>query len=165
MTNKPQGKNPFELATYIDRFPKPIRWLYGDLNGNYFDFKGRCGAARFWLLNLFAFAYLAILLYVCDVFVSTLIVFFMLLLFGWFYIAVATFSIGVRRLHDMGKKGTLAVIPQLGIIYVILLYILEMIPNWAVLSGVFAVVAGAYAAMSMPGEKTANRYGPVPKED
>lgn len=41
MKNPTPGKNPFELASYVDKMPPVIRDLYLDMTIGYTDFGGR----------------------------------------------------------------------------------------------------------------------------
>ena len=66
MRNPTPGKNPFELGSYIDRFPLVFQWLYIDLNRDFFKLKGRTGVSRFWAMYIFSFIFLGIVYWTCH---------------------------------------------------------------------------------------------------
>mgnify|MGYP001764107124 CR=1 FL=1 len=103
MKNPTPGKNPFELESYRDKMPLHIRELYDDMTRNYTKLQGRAGLGRFWRFWAFAVCYLALLMVISDTTTDTILVFVGLVLCGWLYIAVPSFTISVRRLHDDGK--------------------------------------------------------------
>ena len=80
MRNPTPGKNPFELGSYIDRFPLVFQWLYIDLNRDFFKLKGRTGVSRFWAMYIFSFIFLGIVYWICEKLATTVIVYFSLLL-------------------------------------------------------------------------------------
>ena len=84
---------------------------------NYAKLQGRAGLGRFWRFWAFAVCYLALLMVISDTTTDTILVFVGLVLCGWLYIAVPSFTISVRRLHDDGKPVFWAVLPQVAIFY------------------------------------------------
>ena len=107
MKNPTPGKNPFELESYRDTMPLHVRELYDDMTRNYAKLQGRAGLGRFWRFWAFAVCYLALLMVISDTTTDTILVFVGLVLCGWLYIAVPSFTISVRRLHDDGKPDVL----------------------------------------------------------
>ena len=103
MKNPTPGKNPFELESYRDKMPLHVRELYDDMTRNYAKLQGRAGLGRFWRFWAFAVCYIALLMVISDTTTDTILVFVGLVLCGWLYIAVPSFTISVRRLHDDGK--------------------------------------------------------------
>lgn len=159
MRNPTPGKNPFELGSYIDRFPLVFQWLYIDLNRDFFKLKGRTGVSRFWAMYIFSFIFLGIVYWICEKLATTVIVYFSLLLIGWLYVAIPCVSIGVRRLHDMGKPGFLSVFPQFGTFFMTICVAFQEIPALPITLSVVAMSVIPLIFMSLPGEKKANKYG------
>ena len=119
MKNPTPGKNPFELESYRDKMPLHVRELYDDMTRNYAKLQGRAGLGRFWRFWAFAVCYIALLMVISDTTTDTILVFVGLVLCGWLYIAVPSFTISVRRLHDDGKPVFWAVLPQVAIFYLL----------------------------------------------
>ena len=119
MKNPTPGKNPFELESYRDKMPLHVRELYDDKTRNYAKLQGRAGLGRFWRFWAFAVCYIALLMVISDTTTDTILVFVGLVLCGWLYIAVPSFTISVRRLHDDGKPVFWAVLPQVAIFYLL----------------------------------------------
>ncbi len=111
MMKKPSGKNPFELGTYINKFPLPIKWLYEDFTSGLLNFEGKCSRAQFWNFYAFAFLFTCALGWIATSLAENDLIQAIVLVLGWLWIAVPAVSIGVRRLHDMGGKGVIATIP------------------------------------------------------
>lgn len=99
--------------------PLHVRELYDDMTRNYAKLQGRAGLGRFWRFWAFAVCYLALLMVISDTTTDTILVFVGLVLCGWLYIAVPSFTISVRRLHDDGKPVFWAVLPQVAIFYLL----------------------------------------------
>ena len=137
MKNPTPGKNPFELESYRDKMPLHIRELYDDMTRNYTKLQGRAGLGRFW--RFWAFA-------VC-------------------YLAVPSFTISVRRLHDDGKPVFWAVLPQVAIFYLLAEFTLGLPPNWIVWAILGAMAAVSFGFMSLPGIPLDDAYGEEPRED
>ncbi len=165
MRNPTPGKNPFELASYIDRFPLFCQWLYVDLNTAFLKLTGRSSVKRFWTLYIFSFIFLALLYWLCEKLITTVLVYFCLMLLGWLYVAVPCVTCGVRRLHDMGKKGFLAIFPQFGTFFITVCVAFQNIPPLPVVLCIAAMTVVPLVFMSLPGQKTANQYGPVPNDN
>ena len=159
MRNPTPGKNPFELGSYIDRFPLIFQWLYIDLNKDFFKLKGRTGVARFWVMYIFSFLFLAVVYWICEKLATTAIVYFSLLFIGWLYVAIPCVSIGVRRLHDMGKPGFLAVFPQFGTFFMTICFAFQEIPAMPITLAVAAMSVIPLIIMSLPAEPKENKYG------
>ena len=145
MKNPTPGKNPFELESYRDRMPFHVRELYDDMTRNYAKLQGRAGLGRFWRFWAFAVCYLALLMVISDTTTDTILVFVGLVLCGWLYIAVPSFTISVRRLHDDGKPVFWAVLPQVAIFYLLAEFTLGLPPNWIVWGVLGAITAVAFA--------------------
>lgn len=165
MHNPTPGKNPFELESYRDRMPLHVRELYDDMTRYYGNLKGRAGLGRFWRFWAFAVAYLALLMVIADTSTDTILVFVGLIICGWLYIAIPSFTISVRRLHDDGKPIIWAIFPQVAIFYVLAEFTLGVPPNWIVWCILGAFAAVSFGFMSLPGLPEDNRFGNEPKED
>ena len=81
------------------------------------------------------------------------------------HIAVPSFTISVRRLHDDGKPVFWAVLPQVAIFYLLAEFTLGLPPNWIVWGILGAITAVAFGFMSLPGIPLDDAYGEEPKED
>ena len=165
MKNPTPGKNPFDLESYRDRMPLHVRELYDDMTRNYAKLQGRAGLGRFWRFWAFAVCYLALLMVISDTTTDTILVFVGLVLCGWLYIAVPSFTISVRRLHDDGKPVFWAVLPQVAIFYLLAEFTLGLPPNWIVWGILGAITAVAFGFMSLPGIPLDDAYGEEQKED
>lgn len=165
MKNPTPGKNPFELESYRDRMPQHVRDLYDDMTRNYAKFDGRTGLGRFWRFWIFAGVYLAILMVIGDTSTDTILVFVGLMICGWIYIAVPSFAISIRRLHDEGKPVFWALLPQVCIFYLLAEFTIGSPPNWIVWAILGGATAISFGFMSLPGLQEDDGYGPEPKED
>lgn len=165
MKNPTPGKNPFELESYRDKMPLHLRELYDDMTRNYANFRGRSGLGRFWRFWAFTVAYLALLMVIGDTSTDTILVFVGLMLCGWLYIAIPSFSISVRRLHDEGKPVFWAFLPQVCIFYLLAEFTIGAAPNWIVWGVLGTATAISFGFMSLPGLPEDNGFGAEPKED
>ena len=100
-----------------------------------------------------------------DTTTDTILVFVGLVLCGWLYIAVPSFTISVRRLHDDGKPVFWAVLPQVAIFYLLAEFTLGLPPNWIVWGILGAITAVSFGFMSLPGIPLDDAYGEEPRED
>ncbi|MCD8339997.1 MAG: DUF805 domain-containing protein [Burkholderiales bacterium] len=168
MTKRPSGKNPFELGTYIDKFPLPIRWLYEDFTSGLLNFKGKCSVIRFWNFYAFAFLFVCLLLWIAKEFVDTDFIQSIILVLGWLWIAIPAVSIGVRRLHDIGRKGVVATVPPVATLVILALLCADDDYDFSLYAVLGLFIIGALAFMSMTPEFAA-RYFPSrhipPKDD
>lgn len=164
MKNPVPGKNPFELESYKDKMPKHVRQFYEDMTSNYKSFKGRTGRGRFWRLTIFGLIYFSVIPIVLDRFSDTNLIYAMLLLLAWLYMAIPMLTIGVRRLHDAGYAPGWSWLPQLMIFYWLFDYSFRLAPNTFVWGFGALMCFVSYIFMSLPSVKTSNEFGPVPED-
>ena len=91
---------------------------YIDAFKHYFDFKGKTGRKAFWYFVLWNFIISLVLSWVSKDLAN---IYSLIVL-------IPSLAIGVRRLHDIGKSGwwiLLALIPIIGWIWLIILYLQE----------------------------------------
>ena len=160
MKNPTPGKNPFELASWVSKMPPLMREIYLAMTQNFTNFSGRSTVGQFWRFFIFAACYVAALLYIADTMTHTVTVFLGLLLLGWLYIAVPLAAISFRRMHDTGRSGIFALIPQIALFYGIGEFAVGITPNliiWAIIGG-FCLIS--FVLLSLPSQKEDNRYGP-----
>lgn len=112
---------------------------YGELK--VFSAQGRVGRVRYLAWTLAAFAGLMLAIGICVSALSlSLVGGGLLIALTMLAFVVVSFQIGCQRLHDLGWSGwllLLTLVPYLGSVFLILLVVI-------------------------PGNKTANRYGPLP---
>lgn len=159
MKNPTPGKNPFELASYVDKMPPVIRDPYLDMTIGYTDFGGRTGRARFYRFWIFTVLYLAVLMWISDTATDTVLVFLGLLICGWLYIAVPSAAISVRRLHDANKSALWAWMPQILIFYCLAEFAMMQSYNWFIWAPLGALTAVSFGVMSLPSFPEDNRWG------
>ena len=165
MKNPTPGKNPFELESYRDKMPLHVRELYDDMTRNYAKLQGRAGSGRFWRFWAFAVCYIALLMVISDTTTDTILVFVGLVLCGWLYIAVPSFTISVRRLHDDGKPVFWAVLPQGASGSLRAAFTVGLPPTWRDCGRLGASTAVSCGCMSVPGIPLDDAYGEEPRED
>jgi uncharacterized membrane protein YhaH (DUF805 family) len=96
-----------------------MHWFTEPIKNRYADFSGRTGRQAYWMFALVSLL-LQIAVYTVDIVIGTSflgLVFFVL-------IAVPSFAIAARRLHDIGKSGwwqLISFVPLVGIIVLIVL--------------------------------------------
>lgn len=160
--------------------------FFGAINSaliNYFNFSGRARRKEFWYFSLFSFIVNLILVYSSfslftvnsgesslDSNIATSITFFIIYdIIGW-VITIPVYSVGVRRLHDIGKSGKILLffaIPtiinqilgltsisiNLLLIPIKIIYLITAIP-------LFIILIVWFCKDSQPG---ANKWGENPK--
>ncbi|MDE5906605.1 MAG: DUF805 domain-containing protein [Alistipes sp.] len=97
-----------------------MNWYLTVIKNHYADFKSRARRQEFWMYMLVNFVISVVLGIIGSLIHFTLL--------GSIYslaVLVPTLSVGVRRLHDMGKSGwwyLICLVPVLGAIYLIYLW-------------------------------------------
>lgn len=100
----------------------------------YFDFKGRARRKEYWMFALFNFIF-AIGITIVDsmIMASTNSYNGSFLLWLYYLLTIIpSFAVGIRRLHDVGKSGWMALvgfIPLVGVIWLIVLFCMDSQPG------------------------------------
>ncbi|MDE6046721.1 MAG: DUF805 domain-containing protein [Alistipes sp.] len=97
-----------------------MNWYLTVIKEHYADFKSRARRQEFWMFMLVNFAINIVLSII-----GGLLHFGLLGSIYGLAVLVPSLSVGVRRLHDMGKSGwwyLICLVPVLGIIYLIYLW-------------------------------------------
>jgi len=105
---------------------------------HYFDFSGRASRKEYWMFILFYYVFV-ILVAILDYILETEGEFY--IIYSW-VMFIPGLAVSVRRLHDVGKSGSMLIIIIIQIVGVIWLLVLLVTD-------------------SVPSE---NQYGPNPKE-
>lgn len=100
----------------------------------YFDFKGRARRKEYWMFTLFNFIFVAIIEIIEIMIMLSTNSYngsFLLLLY-YLLTIIPSFAVGIRRLHDVGKSGWMALvgfIPIVGVIWLIVLFCMDSQPG------------------------------------
>ena len=113
-------------------------WYLNVLQNHYFDFEGRARRKEFWMFALVNFA-ISIVITIVVGFVSDSMASIVSMLYS-LAVLLPSIGLGVRRLHDTGRTGWLALLALIPLVNLVLIY--------------FFVLEG---------DAGPNEYGPDPK--
>ncbi|MAQ92783.1 hypothetical protein B1759_12690 [Rubrivirga sp. SAORIC476] len=113
-------------------------WYLNVLQNHYFDFEGRARRKEFWMFALINFAISIVITIVVGV-VSDSLASIVSMLYS-LAVMLPSIGLGVRRLHDTGRTGWLALLALIPLVNLVLIY--------------FFVLEG---------DAGPNEYGPDPK--
>ena len=113
-------------------------WYLNVLQNHYFDFEGRARRKEFWMFALINFA-ISIVITIVVGFVSDSMASIVSMLYS-LAVMLPSIGLGVRRLHDTGRTGWLALLALIPLVNLVLIY--------------FFVLEG---------DAGPNEYGPDPK--
>ena len=113
-------------------------WYLNVLQNHYFDFEGRARRKEFWMFALVNFAISIVITIVVGV-VSDSLASIVSMLYS-LAVMLPSIGLGVRRLHDTGRTGWLALLALIPLVNLVLIY--------------FFVLEG---------DAGPNEYGPDPK--
>ena len=113
-------------------------WYLNVLQNHYFDFEGRARRKEFWMFALVNFA-ISIVITIVVGFVSDSMASIVSMLYS-LAVMLPSIGLGVRRLHDTGRTGWLALLALIPLVNLVLIY--------------FFVLEG---------DAGPNEYGPDPK--
>ena len=113
-------------------------WYLNVLQNHYFDFEGRARRKEFWMFALINFA-ISIVITIVVGFVSDSMASIVSMLYS-LAVLLPSIGLGVRRLHDTGRTGWLALLALIPLVNLVLIY--------------FFVLEG---------DAGPNEYGPDPK--
>ena len=113
-------------------------WYLNVLQNHYFDFEGRARRKEFWMFALVNFAISIVITIVVGV-VSDSLASIVSMLYS-LAVLLPSIGLGVRRLHDTGRTGWLALLALIPLVNLVLIY--------------FFVLEG---------DAGPNEYGPDPK--
>lgn len=100
----------------------------------YFDFKGRARRKEYWMFTLFNFIFVVIIEIIEIMIMLSTNSYngsFLLLLY-YLLTIIPSFAVGIRRLHDVGESGWMALvgfIPIVGVIWLIVLFCKDSQPG------------------------------------
>ena len=124
-----------------------MEWYLKVMRDNYANFSGRARRKEYWMFTLFQLLVMIVLMILDNVLGLDFEIQGISLNYGYLYLIgiivhfIPSFSVLVRRLHDVGKSGwfyLIALIPLIGAIWLFVLFVTE-------------------------GKKEDNKWGPDPK--
>ena len=95
-------------------------WYLNVLQNHYFDFEGRARRKEFWMFALVNFA-ISIVITIVVGFVSDSMASIVSMLYS-LAVLLPSIGLGVRRLHDTGRTGWLALLALIPLVNLVLIY-------------------------------------------